>query len=147
SSVAEKVTGVVPSVRNGGASLVTVTVESQTSAAEAPAKKPASCGSSFAMPLFPVHSTTTSEGQDTTGAVVSWTRTFTKYASGRHTARSVRSSRQSTSVLSGKKPLGVGVSDADRTMPGHDHANVRGSPSGSVEEVPFKPIVEPPVLL
>ncbi len=54
-----------------------VRLPSQTSVAETPAKNSTSCGSSFGVPEWDVHSTVVSAGQTRTGGVVSWIVTFT----------------------------------------------------------------------
>src|SRR5436309_11068666 len=73
SSRAVKVTVVLPSGRNAGASWVIAGVASQMSVADTPAKNAASCGSTAWMPQFPVHSTVMLAGQVITGGVVSST--------------------------------------------------------------------------
>src|SRR5207245_3434557 len=81
SSVAVNCTAVDPRLKNAGALSAMATLESQTSAAETPAKNAASCASLAGTPRLPVHSTVTSVGQLIVGRVVSTTRTFALHES------------------------------------------------------------------
>src|SRR5437867_1846572 len=148
SSWVEKLTGVViPTPKKAGALLERIRVESQTSVALAPARKPAMVGLVSGVPPVCVHSTVTLDGQVTTGAVVSWTRTVMVSASGGQAARSVASSRQVTVGPSVKNPLGVAVFAPVSATAGQLQLNVMAFPSGSVLPPPFRVTFEPPVAL